>query len=464
MDTDESTESPVPVNQQEEDDRARAAGWPLGSEMRSYYERLNGITTAVKLSMHAISSEEDSVLSETREYVKKRGLKHTDGPGEISVTYGQEDVPAFLRIRQRAQCTKDARILIPRSLFVLMISEHERLLGRLLTATLTLNPEMCNQLEMPPITVKEALGFESIEAMRQRFIESEVDKMMWKSPPEQLDQFTEITGVKDRSRFQGERELYEANERRNLYVHWDGIISRKYLGECSRLLVDLPQNTNKGAVLELTPEYFFARKRDLLVFGLELGIAVWWQVFQKHHDATALFMNDFVLLSLLREDDYQATIALGEYAVSLFSNKVSDDLRGAAVINTAQAYKWSGHEDKCRHMLAKLNWEKSSDFLRLGIAVLQQDYGKAAKYMAKIGANGSVTDINYHEWPLFKEFRNSREFSVAYDSIFGKPFQDVSKVTGSTSAAGPDSSASATCTTSQGEKTDAEESAGSDSL
>lgn len=48
--------------------------------------------------------------------------------------------------------------------------------------------------------------------------------------------------------------------------------------------------------------------------------------------------------------------------------------------------------------------------------------------MLKIGEKGEfLTELAYHEWPLFKNFRDSDEFFKSYLSIYG--YEYASKLT-----------------------------------
>lgn len=40
--------------------------------------------------------------------------------------------------------------------------------------------------------------------------------------------------------------------------------------------------------------------------------------------------------------------------------------------------------------------------------------------MKKLGKQGElVTEMAYHDWPLFREFRDRREFFESYEAVYG---------------------------------------------
>jgi hypothetical protein len=49
-----------------------------------------------------------------------------------------------------------------------------------------------------------------------------------------------------------------------------------------------------------------------------------------------------------------------------------------------------------------------------------EDYDSAKEYMLKIGKVGELVNENaYHDWPLFKDFRETAQFLEGYEEVFG---------------------------------------------
>lgn len=432
MEDSENTDVLLNPQDKNEVEQTHAVGWTLGRDMLDYVERLNSLVTAVQLFMNAFDSYQNVTMSHIRQYVEEHNLnlEHSDTEGTLLVTYGQDDVQAIEAFDRSMKRGRGAYTVIPRSLFVSMVSEYETLLDRLLTTVFTLQPAMCNQLKMPSsLTMEKALAFESIGAMRQHIIDAEVEHMMRGNSEGQLEYLNEKAHVDVKKVCDGVLEMYEANERRNLYVHCDGHVSQQYLTECSRLHAKPADSVCEGTILEIIPPYFFATRKWLLVLGLEIGSDLWWNVFPQDRDKIASFINDDVLLALLSEGSNEAAAILGEYALKQFRKGLSEPNQRCIIINTAQAYKWNGATAQCSHMLKSVNWDASADYLKLGVAVLKENYGRAAGYMMNIGQHGYINKDNYRNWPLFKEFRNTPEFADAYERVFNQPFHDSAKVT-----------------------------------
>lgn len=56
-------------------------------------------------------------------------------------------------------------------------------------------------------------------------------------------------------------------------------------------------------------------------------------------------------------------------------------------------------------------------------AVIMNEFAEAAKLVEKIGANDEdISTREYATFPLFSEFRKSKDFTVSYKKTFGKEF------------------------------------------
>jgi hypothetical protein len=130
---------------------------------------------------------------------------------------------------------------------------------------------------------------------------------------------------------------------------------------------------------------------------------------------------------LLVHGNYEVASILLDFACDLpkFSEEVN---RLIFTINRAQAYKWLGNTQKCNDILKATDWSAAKDELKLGESVLREDWADATSYMHKIGKAGGVSQADYRDWPLFKNFRKEAAFQSAYEEIFGTPFALESEV------------------------------------
>ena len=88
-------------------------------------------------------------------------------------------------------------------------------------------------------------------------------------------------------------------------------------------------------------------------------------------------------------------------------------------LNLAQAYKWSGNIEKCNETLTLRDYSELGDKYVLGHAILLDKFQNAADIMKKIGKNGEIGEIEYGNWPIFREFRKTKIFQDTFREIFG---------------------------------------------
>jgi len=99
------------------------------------------------------------------------------------------------------------------------------------------------------------------------------------------------------------------------------------------------------------------------------------------------------------------------------------------LVNLAQALKFSGDEESSRARLDSVDRSACGLNFKLCVAVLRNDLIGACDLMEQIGADGSIDEKDYVEWPVFREFRQQECFQTTFEKVFGKPplFEDTHK-------------------------------------
>lgn len=67
----------------------------------------------------------------------------------------------------------------------------------------------------------------------------------------------------------------EITERRNLFVHCDGIVSKQYLEVCNKHGFDFSKPLSVGEKLDVVPDYFESAYECLFEVGVKLGHVLW---------------------------------------------------------------------------------------------------------------------------------------------------------------------------------------------
>jgi hypothetical protein len=216
----------------------------------------------------------------------------------------------------------------------------------------------------------------------------------------------------------------EVTERRNLFVHSNGVVSGQYLTVCKRHGVDCSA-VKLGQELDVNGKYFRLAYSTIIEIGIKLAHVLWRRLKPEEiHDADDSLNN--LCLDLIRDEEYMTAQTLLDFAMQ-FRSFASESGRKIFVLNRAQAYKWGGKAKQAAEILAKEDWRASNEKFQLGAAVLRDDFKAAAELMRHIGPNSSPARGDYKEWPMFKIFRTTSEFGAAYRDVFGEIFGSVTK-------------------------------------
>ncbi|GAG36970.1 unnamed protein product, partial [marine sediment metagenome] len=213
----------------------------------------------------------------------------------------------------------------------------------------------------------------------------------------------------------------EITERRNLFVHCDGIVSSQYLKVCRTHGVQLDSKLKTGDQLTVDPAYFSKAFDCMLEIGIKLGHVLWRKL--QPNDMTAA---DKALqetgYELLVEERYELAKMILRFASDTLKNVSSDQIRRMNLINLCSAHKFSGDQQRCNSILDSEDWSACGPEFQLAVAVHKDNFAKAAAIMESIGKDGAVSREDYSTWPLFKMFRESKEFLTSYHKLFGEEF------------------------------------------
>jgi hypothetical protein len=217
-------------------------------------------------------------------------------------------------------------------------------------------------------------------------------------------------------------DFIEVTERRNLFVHSDGVVSRQYLNVCGEHGVVFEKKPKVGERLGVGPDYFTKACRTILEIGIKLGHVLWRKLVPSEvSEADAQF--NLTCVDLIERKKYNVVEKLLLFASSEFARRSSEENKLYCKFNLAQTYKWQGKNQDCKKILSSIEVANLSHKYQLADAVLKDDFEQAAQIMKQAGKKGEIQALHYHRWPLFKEFRKTQLFSKTYADVFGEPFR-----------------------------------------
>jgi hypothetical protein len=87
------------------------------------------------------------------------------------------------------------------------------------------------------------------------------------------------------------------------------------------------------------------------------------------------------------------------------------------------ANKFNNEKEKAQKFLEAEDWSSTADKFQLAVAVLSEDFDRAAEIMKQIGPERQPGPFEYREWPLFNECRSTNQFLTTYNKIFSEEFK-----------------------------------------
>jgi hypothetical protein len=282
-----------------------------------------------------------------------------------------------------------------------------------------LKPELLNESEKR-LTFSNLLEFENIASAREYIIEKEIESVLRES---HTNHFKWIEGKIDtplRKDLLIWPIFIELTERRNLYVHNNGIVSNHYLKICQENNVLLPNNIQIGDSLIVDGDYFEKAFKCVFELGLKLSQVMWRKLLPKKiADADDNLLS--TSFELILNGQYNLAQEILDFSDKYIKKFSTDDVKYRLIINRAQTYKWLGEHEKCKEIITAKDWSACSEIFKLASQVLLDDFENAIRTMKALGKDNEQIDKNcYKEWPIFKVFREQENFKKCFEELFGK--------------------------------------------
>ena len=396
----------------------------IAKEIDGLVGHLDSLGGTLPFLMSGMDMIRESEREELEKYEKDNAMSVEETENSRTVTLTVETFAPYKRLTKRLQTATRATVLLPEIFIVALVSQYDAFLGGLVRALMKGRPEIVNATNRA-ISFSQLVAFESIEAARDAIVNEEVEALLRKSHSEQFSWLESTFGLKLREGLRQWSDFVELTERRNLFVHARGVVSRQYLDVCHRHQVRVGDELSLGKRLHVTPDYFARAHGCVLEIGVMLGHVLWRKMFPACLLNADKHLNG-VCYELLEERRYDVAATLLDFAACTLKRFGSEEYRLMMVVNRAQAYKWLGKGDKCEAIMKGEDWSASQDSFKLADAVLRDDVEASAEIMKRIGVtHADVTKESYRGWPLFREIRKQELFRKTYGTIFGEPLEKV---------------------------------------
>src|SRR5690606_16202826 len=134
--------------------------------------------------------------------------------------------------------------LLPKMALVSLVSLFDAYLSRLIKNMFLVKPELLNSSDKS-LKFSDLVEFDSLEDARSSVIGMEIESILRESHTDQFKWLEEKIKIPLRD-LDSWKVFIEITERRNLFVHADGLVNKQYLAICKNNGIKLDENLTKG--------------------------------------------------------------------------------------------------------------------------------------------------------------------------------------------------------------------------
>ncbi len=329
------------------------------------------------------------------------------------------NIDILMKYVNRLVSLSKAEKLVVRSLLIALISEFDTFSGSLIRFLQLLKPHLF-EFYNREIPFREIVAAGSLDFLKDSLVTQEIENLLRYGQKERLKWIQEKTNTQIIEKLPSFSVFMEATQRRNLFVHTDGIISRQYLEVCKREEYISKSSLRIGEKLEINQAYFFCASASVLEVGImsafyavdNLNVietnsffatmrSVAWKLNQNHHSALT-------------------TTLLEALVASKNVNKVQAKLLEKIKVDLAIAYSIRGNDQKMIEILSAKNGARRSKIMEFYAAILSKNYDTASKILPALCATKRINLSLLEREPVFAAFCASEEYRTSSGRISNK--------------------------------------------
>lgn len=361
-----------------------------------------------------------------------RGFAKEVGELQSSGDFETYTIPVehFNKLHQRSIKMKALRkgaLDIPSMFFSGMISEYDAFIGNILKIIFLTKTEILSASERN-ISFKDLIDAGSIETLRDKILEKEIETVMRKSHSDQISYLEEKLCIPLTKGLKIWPEFIEIFERRNLLAHTSGIVSSQYLNVCKNHKYDV-KSTKIGDQLEVPQEYYLRSVEVITEFGIKLSQVVWRKLIPSEIDSASRHLN-LIVFDLLQNERYSLAENISNFGLRDMKKQGSEESRKMLTVNHALSLKFGGKPQEVESALAAEDWSASRIDFQICVAAVRGDMDQVVRLLKPALDSGEIDKNSIRDWPAFKEVRDQPDFLKRFHELTGEqpyPSKEVSE-------------------------------------
>lgn len=391
------------------------------NSLDTFKKHVGGLQKAMEVSMLVATSLHAKENEKIKEFINQKGKNIKDTKGVMTFKLKMIDKSKYQKLINEENKSAVAIKLIPRSIFVSLVSQFDLLIANMMRAVLVKYPKIISKEKT--LSFEEALNFSSFDEIRTYFIEEEINNVLRGDHVGQINWFEKNLSIKLKECLTKKWNIFvELTERRNLFVHSDGIVNDYYIDNLKKNKIEFDKNIKKGDVLMVTPDYFKEALQCLYEISIKLSWLVWRKMEENDIEDIDTFFSTEIGVELIDQGEY--LLAENLFSFYLDNSEGSSDLvKNIFFLNLVLAKKSSGNMMGAINLLDTKDWSASRIEFKFVNHVLRDEFDDALILMEKIGKTSDILiKENYLLDPIYKKFREIDKFKTIFKKIYGEEY------------------------------------------
>jgi len=248
-------------------------------------------------------------------------------------------------------------------------------------------------------------------------IEKKVDSITYKNLMEQKRFLKEHLSLDLRESVVNWDIINEAVERRNVIIHNECVVNRRYLRSVELTVIPEGKRLKEGDKVVVNSEYFTKVHGEIFMAGVLIAQSCWrkWQK-EELEEADASLIR--IMYSQLLEEKWHLVEKLGYASKDMETKDVAS--RWAIDINYCQALKWQGKEAELQKEISAIDESSLNPKLKACLAALRGNRDDFYKYAEQAVMVDELDNEAFDVWPLFRELRQDAEYKDRIKAILSR--------------------------------------------
>lgn len=387
--------------------------------MMGYLEYVPLILTLMPVVSHHM------VTAALQNFFEKSSVEIEKFDNRIIYTFRREQMPAIERFEQNLAAASSTSRALPRLLTVGLVTSLEYQVNLIMREIAARFPDAIFGKDKT-VAVRDLVKFDSINDLKEFVVADELDKVQRENFEYQIKWIIQKVGMDDFTpHYDGWQKILELFERRNLFIHANGIINEHYIRARDKYKFVEAKQSKIGDELHAGPKYFNQAVQVVFHFGAMLLQVVWRKISPEDSEAADKSISDLGY-ELIARGQYKLAIKILEFTRNL--RGISSELRKRMnLVNLANAYKLSGDDESALGVISSMDWTAVSQEFTVSIAAVKGEIDEVIRIMTRMGKQGRLSAQDYQEWPVFYGIRDDVKFTEAFKNVFGFDYVPSSK-------------------------------------